>query len=60
MQKAIKLFSHKFKFLRDGRKAKLYFYMSSPYLSVDYILIICKSLGNLDVLSYKNHVGNGN
>jgi len=41
-------------------KLNCIFYISSPYLSVDYMLIICKSLGNLDVLPHKNHVRNSN
>lgn len=60
LQNVIKLFLPKVKFLSDDSKAKLYFYISFPYLSVDYMLIICKSLGNLDVLSHKNHVRNSN
>lgn len=39
--------------LRDESKTTLHLHTSSPYLSLDYMLMICKPLGNLDVLSPK-------
>ena len=58
--KLIQLFSCKFKFLRDNKQAKLYFLYKGSILLVDFILIICKSLENLDILSPKKHARNGN